>query len=87
MNGGLRPLRGSLWALLQQLADCATERGVDDRGGDLCERLEDEASQVHQWVGQGQSGRVETGVGIEDEVDVDRAIGVGVPGREFDGAA
>ena len=47
------PLRGSLRALLQQLADCATERGVDDRGGDLCERLEDEASQVHQWVGQG----------------------------------
>ena len=47
------PLRGSLRALLQQFADCATERGVDDRGGDLCERLEDEASQVHQWVGQG----------------------------------
>lgn len=47
------PLRGLLRALLQQFADCATERGVDDRGGDLCERLEDEASQVHQWVGQG----------------------------------
>ena len=47
------PLRESLRALLQQLADCATERGVDDRGGDLCERLEDEASQVHQWVRQG----------------------------------
>ena len=47
------PLRGSLRALLQQFADCATERGVDDRGGNLRERLEDEASQVHQWVGQG----------------------------------
>lgn len=47
------PLRESLRALLQQLADCATERGVDDRGGNLCERFEDEASQVHQWVGQG----------------------------------
>ena len=81
------PSRGSLRALLQQLADCATERGVNDRGGNLCERLEDEASEVHQRVGEGQAGRVEAGVGIEDEVDVDRAIGVGAPGRGFDGAA
>ena len=57
----------------QQLGDGALEQGVDDLWRDLGQRLEDEAALMHQGMRQGQAGRGEDLVAVEEQVEIDWA--------------
>ena len=70
------PDHGGIRAAGEELAHGEAERGVDEAGRDLGQRLEHEAPLVQARVGNHEAGSIAPLVPEEQDVDVDRARAV-----------